>query len=65
MDAVGARKSKAGRPSKQSSEPRTISLTDIAEKLGIPKQTASDHLRAAEDYQAAAPATMPATATRR
>jgi hypothetical protein len=77
MDAVGARKSKGGRPKKNPAESAEFSptLPSVAEKLGIAERTARDHLRAAEDYQAAAPelrvkvdaapATMPATATRR
>lgn len=55
LQRQGGGKQKAGRPKKESSEPRTISLTKAAEVLGIPKQTASDHLKAADDYAAASP----------
>lgn len=57
MDAVGARKSKGGRPKKN---PESLSefpatLPQVAAKLGVDERTARNHLRAAEDYQAAAP----------
>ena len=56
MEHVGAKKQRTGRPNKsaESAElPRT--LADVARKLGVPEKTAADYLKAAEDYEAAAP----------
>lgn len=55
MERVGAKKSKGGRPSKEPSGSRTVSVAQVAKQLGIPKQTASDQLKAGEAYAAATP----------
>lgn len=51
MEAVGARKQQGRRKADETFP----TLGKVAEKLGIPVQTASRQLQAAEDYQAAAP----------
>lgn len=58
MEHVGAKKrSGPGQPKKESTTmvdtPKT--LPQVAAKLGIPEQTARNHIRAAEDYDAADP----------
>jgi hypothetical protein len=76
MDAVGARKGKTGRAKKSdnvSDIPQT--LPAVAEVLGLDERTARRHIKAASDYQAAAPelrikvddapATTPAATRRR
>lgn len=56
MDAVGARKQKGpGRPRKSTESVDLPTIATVAQKLGVPEQTARDHLKAASDYQAAAP----------
>lgn len=57
FEHVGAKKRDGpGRPKKSTDSvdiPKTI--PQVAAKLGIPEQTARDHIKAAEDYAAAAP----------
>lgn len=56
MAAVGARKQKGpGRPKKSATVADSPSLAQVADKLGVPEATARFQLKAAEDYQAAAP----------
>jgi hypothetical protein len=57
MQRVGAKKQKGKRTDKTSTRSVEVAPTvsEVAKKLGVPEQTARDHLKAAEDYQAAAP----------
>jgi hypothetical protein len=57
MQRVGAKKQKGKRTDKTSTKSVEVAPTvsEVAKKLGVPEQTARNHLKAAEDYQAAAP----------
>lgn len=54
MERVGVQKSKGGRPAKNSTNsvelPKTVA--SVAKDLGVPEQTARNHLKAAESYAA-------------
>ncbi len=58
MERVGAKKQqgkRTDRTSPESGEVEPKTITAVAKKFGIPRQTASEYLKAAEDYKAAAP----------
>ena len=60
MERVGAKKQQGKRTDKAkggtfAESAKVPTVTSVAKSLGIPEATARDHLKAAEDYKAAAP----------
>ncbi len=54
LEARGGKKQGKGRP-KKNAQNGHLTVSGISKDLGIPRQTAERHIKAAEDYEAAAP----------
>ena len=55
LEAKGGKKQPGKRTDLSSDDATPPSLGQVAKELGIPRQTAQDHIKAAKDYEASAP----------